>query len=446
MKNDKSILKEALADYESLKEASDKNAKNKLAEEFSGRFNELIKEEIHKNKKPTKESETSDNVENIKESVNSDNDKTKNSVMKKETDGTKEKTKVTDRKVISEGAYETERNDNGDYTVDREETDPYMTMEEIDKELSSFDDDLSNVDVDSDVDTGEVDGEVEGGENIEQELKELRDRLDIIIGSLSGSDDNAGEVDDLGAEDGEKVADGEFDVSELNLSDDNFEDDTNLPSDDEIDEILKFDNEPEVDEGHGLSYSARRNNTGRHLPSYDNLSTGEQDQSPNYVKESKIKLKALIKENKELTKKLNDAKKLSESATSLIDQYKTALSKYRVQLKEMAVFNTNLAHVNNILINEELALTQQDKIKIINDFKGIDDITESQKKYKSVLAEMKNPKKLVSESFEDRLSASITPSSKQKLDEVVERTSYTNDDHLAKILKNIDYVENRGRK
>jgi uncharacterized protein YciW len=164
------------------------------------------------------------------------------------------------------------------------------------------------------------------------------------------------------------------------------------------------------------------------------------------VKESKIKLKALIKENKELTKKLNDAKKLSESATSLIDQYKTALSKYRVQLKEMAVFNTNLAHVNNILINEELALTQQDKIKIINDFKGIDDITESQKKYKSVLAEMKNPKKLVSESFEDRLSASITPSSKQKLDEVVERTSYTNDDHLAKILKNIDYVENRGRK
>ena len=51
----------------------------------------------------------------------------------------------------------------------------------------------------------------------------------------------------------------------------------------------------------------------------------------------------------------------------------------------MAIFNTNLAHVNNLLVNESLALTQDDKIKIINEFKKVDSIAESQKKYKTFL-------------------------------------------------------------
>ena len=55
--------------------------------------------------------------------------------------------------------------------------------------------------------------------------------------------------------------------------------------------------------------------------------------------------------------------------TTLVEQYKAAIEKYRDQLKEMATFNTNLAHVNNLLVNEGLALTQEDKIKIINEFK-----------------------------------------------------------------------------
>lgn len=442
MKNNKSILKEALADYDSLKEASDKNAKNKLAEEFSGRFNELIKEEITKNKKSAKESEESDNAEKIEESVNSDNDKTKNSVMKKETKGSKN----VDKEIINENVYETETTDNGDYAVDPEQNDPYMTVEDIERELSSFDGDETGDE--TGVGSGDVGDEIggavgdevggdevggDGGENIEQELKELRDKLDVIIASLDSDDNADGNIEDLGIDGADGAsADGEDSFS--------------LPSDDEIDEILNFGNEPEVDEAHGLSYTSRRNMIGREGGlDYAHLSTAEQDQSPDYIKESKTKIDALIKENKHLTQKLNETKKLSESATVLIDQYKTALSKYREQLKEMAVFNTNLAHVNNILINEELALTQQDKIKIINEFKNISDITESQKKYTSVIAEMKNPKKPISESFEDKLSASINPSSKQKLDEVIERTSYTNDDHLAKILKNIEYAENRKR-
>jgi hypothetical protein len=49
-----------------------------------------------------------------------------------------------------------------------------------------------------------------------------------------------------------------------------------------------------------------------------------------------------------LTKKVNEDKKFQKQATTLVESYKSALEKYRNQLKEMAIFNTNLAHVNNL--------------------------------------------------------------------------------------------------
>jgi hypothetical protein len=96
----------------------------------------------------------------------------------------------------------------------------------------------------------------------------------------------------------------------------------------------------------------------------------------------------------------------------------------------MATFNTNLAHVNNLLVNESLALTQEDKIKIINEFKKVNSIAESQNKYKAILSEMKDSRKTLTESIENKVSASIQPSSMQKLDEVVEKTAYENNEHI----------------
>jgi hypothetical protein len=96
-------------------------------------------------------------------------------------------------------------------------------------------------------------------------------------------------------------------LKENQMNDDDIEDE-NLPTDDEIDEILNFDNQPEVEEAHGLSYTNRRNMTGREGGlDYNYLSAGEQDQSPDYIKESKAKFKALIKENKSLTSKIKPA-------------------------------------------------------------------------------------------------------------------------------------------
>jgi ActR/RegA family two-component response regulator len=157
--------------------------------------------------------------------------------------------------------------------------------------------------------------------------------------------------------------------------------------------------------------------------------------------ESEKKLGGLIDENKKLTKQLNETKKYKQSVTTLVEQYKSALGKYRNQLKEMATFNTNLAHVNNLLVNESLALTQDDKIKIINEFKKIDTIAESQKKYKTILTEMKGSRKTLTESIENKVSASIQPSSKQKLDEVVEKTAYENNDHINRMKQLIEYAD-----
>jgi hypothetical protein len=112
----------------------------------------------------------------------------------------------------------------------------------------------------------------------------------------------------------------------------------------------------------------------------------------------------------------------------------------------MAIFNTNLAHVNNLLVNEELALTQEDKIKIINEFKKVDSIAESQKKYKSILSEMKESKKTLTEALEEKASASIAPSSKQKLDEAKEVTAYENNEHINKMKRIIETIEKRGKK
>ena len=206
-------------------------------------------------------------------------------------------------------------------------------------------------------------------------------------------------------------------------------------------------NETPVEESHGLTN--RKNITGRHMPSPEHLSTAERNRLPYALQqqnESKKKIGSLIEENKKLTKKLNETKKYKETASKLVEGYQTVIGKYRSQLKEMAVFNTNLSHVNNLLVNEELALTQEDKVKIINEFKKVDSIVSSVNVYKNLMTEMKVGKKTLTESFENKVSASIQPSSKQKLDEVKEKTAYSDDKHIQRMKAIIESMEKRGKK
>ncbi len=203
--------------------------------------------------------------------------------------------------------------------------------------------------------------------------------------------------------------------------------------------------EPTAELGENLEHTQTHHNA-RKTGSHNHVNYGKENRLRDAQKnEGSIKIGSLISENKGLTKKLNETKKYKKSVTTLVEQYKSALDKYRNQLKEMATFNTNLAHVNNLLVNESLALTQEDKINIINEFKKVDTIAESQDKYKSILTEMKDGKKTLTENIEGKVAASVAPSSKN-LDEAKEVTAYADDKHILRIKKIMESIDKRGSK
>ena len=461
----KSIIKEALSDYNEIMEAADANAMKKLAKEFPEKFNNLLKEELQTKNNLAKESYKKVDVPEIK----------KESVMEKKL---KETVKVVSENAGDEIPFSVKskkslQNEEFDITglddenVDSalensDEDDEVLTMEEIEREISDMDslgEELKGIDP-----TSPSYVKKDNGGIAFDELVNMRNKLDEIIKNTNVDEMHQGKFDLANMHQGnyddhlidEKSVDemhqGNFPLDKMHGGDydDSLIDEESPITDADIEAVLgnqsdETDEEP-VDETHGMAYANRRNSAGRHLPAPDYLSKGELDQSPEYVQESKKKIGGLILENKKLTKKLNDTKKYKESVSGLVESYKSALEKYRSQLKEMAIFNTNLAHVNNLLVNEELALTQNDKIKIINEFKKIDSIASSQNMYKSFLTEMKGSKKTITESIEEKVSASIQPSSRHKLDEVVEKTAYENNDHIKRMRQLIETIEHRGKK
>lgn len=505
MSNEKksSIIKEALTDYNTIREAAETNAKNKLAEEFPNRMGEILKEELQNKNKIKKESYKK--LDEGKESEKSDNDESnKESVMKNQTKETKkvvkenagegkpfdekakgvaaveEDVKITDTvgkgDPFDEKAKKVQKVEEtaGDGKPFDEKAKKPLQTEEFDVtelDVNSVGSALENADQDDEVITmDEIESEIANMENLGEELNDMSglprpELAGTEQGSPSGQEGDAftelvnmrNKLDEMIKNMGQAPVEEMHDAGQETFGDtaqvaglhndgptDKLIDEENPITDADIEAVLGA--EKPVEEAHGVDYAKRRNVTGRHLPQAEYLSQGELDQAPEWVKESKKKIGGLIEENKKLTKKLNETKKFKETVTALFENYKSALEKYRNQLKEMAIFNTNLAHVNNLLVNEELALTQEDKIKIINEFKKIDTITASQNKYKAFLTEMKEGKKTLTESIETKVAASIQPSSKQKLDEVVEKTAYADDKHINRMKKLIEYVEHRGKK
>jgi hypothetical protein len=521
MKDDKkSIIKEALTDYNEIMKAADSNAKKILAEEFPEKFNNLLKEELNKNKTAKesykklddiKESNEIDETELNKESViDMENQKNETKKVVKETAGEgkpfgekAKKVAIVDenagqgkpfdtkaKKVanVDENAgsgkpfgekakrplqteeydiTELDASNVGSALENAGDDDEVLTMEAIEEEISNMkgleenmgehneqyvEEDIKGINSNSP-------SYMEKG-NKGDAFSELLNKLNEVIKGFGVNEMHQGKFDlnkmHQGAYD-EKLIDekgidemhqGKYDLNKMHQGayDEKLIDEEPI-TDSDIEEVLGKGNEHEVDEAHGMAYSSRRQVAGRNLPgNKDYLSTGEQDQSPEYSLRESKKVNGLIKENKNLTKKLNETKNYKKSVSTLLESYKSALEKYRVQLKEMAVFNTNLAHVNNLLVNEELALTQADKINIINEFKQVNTIIDSQKKYKNFLTEMKENRKTISESIEEKISTSVQSSSKQKLDEVVEKTAYSDNEHVKKMRKLIEYVENRGKK
>ena len=538
MKDDKksSIIKEALTDYNTIKESAEANAKQKLAEEFPEKFNNLLKEELQNKNKKTKESYKK--VDETKEPiVVGETESNKESDMKKDV----KETKKVEETAGKDGVFtipakkvakvEETAGKDGVFTekpkkIEKVEEDVKITdtvgkgdpfkekakgtkkVEETtskNKPLQTEEFNITELDVDgvgSALEGAENEDEVITMDEIEQEIStmqglgeelkgikpespsymekdnkgiafnqlvNMRNQIDEMIKSMDGN--NVEEMHSGGATDGaqsygtdsqistqhaqgptdklideknmEEMHQGNFPLDKMHAGDyDNKLIDEEPITDKDVEAVLGGGvSESEIEESKTQTLANMKKVTAT-IPGKGYRDTAAANKMRSGLQtESDKKLGGLIDENKKLTKQLNETKKYKQSVTTLVEQYKSALGKYRNQLKEMATFNTNLAHVNNLLVNESLALTQDDKIKIINEFKKINTIAESQKKYKAILTEMKGSRKTLTETIENKVSASIQPSSKQKLDEVVEKTAYENNEHIHRMKQLIEYAD-----
>lgn len=442
--NKKSIIKEALGDYEALMEAATNRAKSELATEFPEQFNKILKESLISNKGNMKK--TTGARKTVSENFDSVNSLPSNN------NPIDEIVAVIDDANSGEGSgiVPTDNNKNDDDVI---------TVDDIAAELDRIDGENNDTKDNSTEDNSTEDMTNNNPtDNTFGKLTEIQNQLTEIMNKVGKGEDFNFNDDDIPSASGYNEKDvlddpnsreyiqpnGEPDFSnydDLDEDDYSIEDLSNeLPDEEPVDD--------QIDERHGVDYASNRSvsNTipGKEYKGYadgrQRLALQESD------KESKTKISSLVKENMSLTKKLNEAKKYKGTVGDLLENYKTALGKYRNQLKEMAVFNTNLAHVNNLLVNEELSLTQDDKVNIINEFKNVNSIAGSTSVYKKLITEMKGSKKTITESIEDKLNTSIQTSSKQKLDEVVEKTAYSDNKHIQDMKRVINYVEGRGKK
>lgn len=505
MANDKktSVIKEALVEFNEIQEAAIANAKKNLAETYPKKFNDLLKEELNKNKKTkesykkldeSKESEKKDDVETNKEkNVMEKQKKETEKVVKEEAgkDGVfTEKPKTPDMvkeerdkdfmgdvendtpnkadgKTEDGDAYEEKITTKKETLANKTSIKEEFDMTDLDQNavgtaLEEADDDDEVITMD------EIESEIQGMDNLEEEISDMnglprpelqkrgsaqgqegdaytklvkmREQIDEMISGIDEQKNHGG----AGANKVNVGGPTQAMIDEEDITDADVEAVLGASAMEEQEAVAEeVVNEEEVDEH--LQHTQTHGNA-RTVGSQNNTNYGKEERLRDAMKENENKkISSLINENKSLTKKLNETKKYKQSVTTLVEQYKSALEKYRNQLKEMATFNTNLAHVNNLLVNESLALTQEDKIKIINEFKKVDTIAESQEKYKNFLSEMKESKPTLTESIEGKVSASVAPSSKQSLEEAKEVTAYADDQHINKMKKLIEYVENRGK-
>ena len=448
MDDKKTALRDALKEYKEIKNAANAMALKKLSDEFPEKFNEYLSEHLNKNKK--NEEESLDSKEN-KESENLDegleNKKDKKD-MKKEENKEKETQKGVEEKIVENKEKDNkEKTLNENLSDDEYETDDLLGDYGI-KDVDSYG--LEDI-PEEEFDLSDIEEEISKMEELEEELQEVRDTSWSHDKSVTyGPDSGVAFKEKLkGLKNmlNELLDEGEEDLGESKEEYiDETEDDVITDADlegilDEMNHEMEF--EDEIDEHHGKSHGFGRKQTAK-LPGEG--SDYRKNQMRYAMRENEKITNNLIETNKKTTKSLNEQRKKVKVLSELVEGYKAALEKYRDQLMSMSVFNTNLAHVNNILVNEELSLTPNEKIKIIKEFKEINSIAESEKKYKNILSEMKKPnKKTLDEGLDEKLSKSsiVDGSSKKALDEVIEKTAYENNDHIQKIKRLTEYIENR---
>jgi hypothetical protein len=199
--------------------------------------------------------------------------------------------------------------------------------------------------------------------------------------------------------------------------------------------------EMEIAETHGVGLSANKLVGGNQTPSLDHKEYATDKvrlalQKEGVQKQTK-KINTLVNENFALIKEANKAKAAVKEMTKINESYREAIDKYRKQLNEMALVSTNIANVNNILVNESLALSFEDKKNIINEFKKVSTVEESEKTHKKIIKEFSEAKKTIKESVENKINSAIESSSSEEVKAGVEGN--TLNEHVDKLKKLINY-------
>lgn len=482
----KSILSEAIVEFNELMEAAKSKAKDQMANELPDKFNNILNEHLEKLDKMKK------NIQDKKEIL----DEGKKEVKAKDVDTGKTFTKEPKTKASKEvGKSDTvEVKDKGD-KVDSTLGDTFKEEPKKGKKVNeSVEDDIDLTDfsmeelkevfdgADDDDDFGIDTDEIQDGEGMELDdiekelakmegmseefevdenvndpftkLKKLQEEMNAIIDSLNKETDNPVENDSVIQEFDEKmsgvygedykgVLGADYDkLLDLYKNQDNGEP-KHFTDDDVIEISIDDDDESQVEEGHGVSLSNNK------------LAGSEVQPRPEYAQYKKDKLRyalqkeqlekrinSLVSENKKNKIEFRKLKGKLDESNKLFENYRDVISKYRTQLTEMVVFNTNLSHVNNILIDEDMNLSNNDKKQIVEKFKVVQSIDESEKVYKEILNERKEKDEdVLTESIKKKCNNVIEKSSKENLGEAVEKSTYKNDEHLDKIKRVMSYVE-----
>jgi len=491
----KSIIKEAVADLKEIHKAAEKVAKDNLSAEFPDKFQKLLKEELDKDKNKEKsEKESYKKVDDKKESDENEDesdDKKEKSTMKKDK---KEAKKVVKEERDTDFMGDVESGtpnintplpEDGDTFTDKITTkqDTLANDTTIKEEFDLSELDLPDVENNLDgaapedeiITLDQIEQEIQEMENLETGLNEdenepfnqlvsMKNKITEMLDDMNEQKKKGGQLrvgkdgqhkaggPDTGMIEEEEVAEQKKHGGKLRVGKDG-DHKAGGPDTGMIEEETEFDSaeiDDAIDEAQGGSLSSNKHAAGDHLPGKgysDYKNDKKRIGSVNRQNESVQKrIDGLVQENKKLTKKIVESKKYKETVTTLVESYKTALDKYRTQLQTMSVYNTNLANVNNVLVNEELALTHADKVKLIKEFKEIDTIKGSQEKYKAVLAEMKEGKQTISENVEEVITESVGASSKKQLDEVDVKTAYKNDKQIGRMKELIESMEKKDKK
>lgn len=474
----KSVLSEAIVEFNELMEAAQSKAKDQMASELPDKFNKILNEHLEKLDK------MKNNIQEKKDKINeskADKTFTKEPKDKKEVGKTNTKEVKKDDEEVDSTLDDTFNKEpkKGKKVNESVEDDIDLTdfsMEELQEVFDGADDD-DDFDVEGDeldagkdfelddieaelAKMGDMSEEFEVDENVDDpytKLKKLQEEMNAIIDSFNKETGDIVEQDDpmiqefdekmsgVYGEDYKGILGADYDkLLDLYKNQDNGE--AKQFSDDDVIEISMDEEESfedDLEEAHGVSLSNNK------------LAGSNTQPRPEYAQYKKDKLRyalqkeqfekrinSLVTENKKNKIEFKKLKSKTVETEKLMESYRDVIGKYRQQLTEMVVFNTNLSHTNSLLISEDFDLTKAEKKQIVEKFKPVQTIEESEQIYNEFINEKKEiDRNLISESIDK--NNIIGKPSKENLGETVEKSTYKNDDHIDKIKRVMKYVDNQ---